>query len=89
MADHALIGAVHRAERIPEKRRINPQKIVEYIEKAGKQANSFISNLEMGDFLNLKVNDSTKEKLLVVFFSNGSFDGVIQNFVNQCQKETG
>ena len=89
MADHALIGAVHRAERIPEELRINPQKIVEQIGKASKQANSFTSNLEMGDFLNLKVNDSTKEKLLVVFFSNGSFDGVIQNFVNQCQKETG
>lgn len=87
VADYALIGAVHRAERIPEELRIKPQMIVEYIQNAGKQANSFTTNLELGDFLNLKVNDLKKEKLLVVFFSNGSFDGVIQKFVDSAHDE--
>ena len=81
LADHALIGQVHRADRIPENERINPHEMVKFIEEQGMSANAFLTNPELGSFLFQKVNDSNKQKVLVVFFSNGSFDGVIQNFV--------
>ena len=80
-ADHTLIGQVHRAERIPQNQRIQPDEMVKYIEEQGKSANAFLTNHELGNFLRQIINDPKKEKALVVFFSNGSFDGVIQEFV--------
>tara|TARA_B100002019_G_scaffold291907_1_gene313392 strand:- start:5076 stop:6524 length:1449 start_codon:yes stop_codon:yes gene_type:complete len=86
LADHALIGQVHRAERIPHNERINPYEIVQFIEKQGKSAHCFGTNQELGKYLGQRVNDSEKEKLLVVFFSNGSFDGVIQEFTQKMER---
>lgn len=82
LADHALIGQVHRIERIPENQRINTKGMVQLIEGQGKLAHSFSSNHELGEFLMDKMADHSGGKALVVFFSNGSFDGVIQQFVN-------
>ena len=80
LADHALIGQVHRAERIPQDERINPHEMVQFIKEQGKPANCFSTNQELGKHLSQLVDDPAKEKLLVVFFSNGSFDGVIHEF---------
>ena len=74
-ADLALFGAVHRAEKIPEDKRIDPQAMIRRIENAGKTAFAFSENSEIADFLDSEVKDSTPT--LLVFFSNGSFDGVI------------
>ena len=74
-ADLALLGAVHRAEKIPEDKRIDPHAMIRRIEGAGKRAHAFSDNSEIADFLESEVRDSTRT--LVVFFSNGSFDGVI------------
>lgn len=74
-ADLALFGAVHRAEKIPEDKRIDPQAMIRRIENAGKTAFAFSENSEIADFLESEVKDSTPT--LLVFFSNGSFDGVI------------
>ena len=68
-------GAVHRAEKIPEDKRIDPQAMIRRIEIAGKAAFVFSENTEIADFLESEVKDSTPT--LLVFFSNGSFDGVI------------
>ena len=83
LADQTLIGQVHRAERIPEKDRINPQEMIELIKAKDKLANAFLTNHELGKFLYQAVNNSKEIGVLVVFFSNGSFDGVIENIVNQ------
>ena len=80
LADYALIGQVHRAERIPQDERINPHEMVQFIKEQGKSANCFSTNQELGKHLSQLVDDPAKEKLLVVFFSNGSFDGVIHEF---------
>jgi len=81
LADHALIGQVHRAERIAPEKRIDTQEIVEFIKTKGRQANAFESNRKLGDFLRDEFDSASKLKSMVVFFSNGSFDGVIQEFV--------
>ena len=60
--------------------------IVQFIEKQGKSAHCFGTNQELGKYLGQRVNDSEKEKLLVVFFSNGSFDGVIQEFTQKMER---
>ena len=83
LADQTLIGQVHRVERIPEKDRINPQEMIEFIKAKDKLAHAFLTNNELGNFLYQTVNNSKEVSILVVFFSNGSFDGIIENLVNQ------
>ena len=60
--------------------------MVKLIEKEGRFAKSFQTNQKLGEFLRQKYRDGG-ENYLVVFFSNGSFDGVIQEFVNFVKKQ--
>jgi len=89
LADQALIGAVHRAERIPEAKRISPVRMVRIITKAGKLAHAFDSNQELGKFLSDQSKSDKLGNTLLVFFSNGSFDGVIQEFVERAKARLG
>ena len=77
LADVALLGAVHRAEKIPEEKRISPPRMIERIQAQGKIAQAFATNQELEDFLGTY---SFAGPTLIVFFSNGSFDGVIGRF---------
>jgi UDP-N-acetylmuramate: L-alanyl-gamma-D-glutamyl-meso-diaminopimelate ligase len=77
LADVALLGAVHRAEKIAEDKRINPKSMIQRIESQGKEGHAFTTNAELETFLSSR--EFTKPTL-VVFFSNGSFDGVIGRF---------
>ena len=77
LADVALLGAVHRAEKIPEEKRISPPRMIERIQSKGKMAQAFATNQELEDFLGTY---SHSRPALIVFFSNGSFDGVIGRF---------
>lgn len=78
IADEILLGAVHRAEKISVEKRINTQSMIERIKSLGKTGSSFVKNSELGNYLE-SINSEGDEKL-VVFFSNGSFDGVINRF---------
>ena len=89
LADQALIGAVHRAERIPKTKRINPERMVRIITEAGKSAHAFDTNHELGKFLSDQSQRDELGNALLVFFSNGSFDGVIQEFVERANTRLG
>ena len=78
VADEILLGAVHRAEKISVEKRINTKSMIERIKTLGKTGTSFVQNSELGDYLE-SINSEGEPKL-VVFFSNGSFDGVIDRF---------
>ena len=77
LAAVALLGAVHRAEKISEDKRIDPGAMIKRIEDAGKQGRAFAQNSELADYLEAQLDE---RPTLVVFFSNGSFDGVIDRF---------
>ncbi|MEC8013310.1 MAG: cyanophycin synthetase, partial [Verrucomicrobiota bacterium] len=83
LADVGLLGAVHRAEKIPADKRINPANMIQRIQDHGKSGHAFSTNEELEDFLK---NYSFSEPALVVFFSNGSFDGVIGRFAESVKK---
>ena len=85
LADEALIGEIHRAERIPLDKRINPAEMVDFICQKSGVADSFPSNRELGQNLFQRLSQNQLTDTLVVFFSNGSFDGVIQDFVKQAK----
>ncbi len=78
VADEVLLGAVHRAEKIPPDKRINTQAMIDRIQANGKAGRCFSSNTELGHYL-IGVKYET-HLFLVVFFSNGSFDGEIEKF---------
>jgi UDP-N-acetylmuramate: L-alanyl-gamma-D-glutamyl-meso-diaminopimelate ligase len=82
-ADVGLLGAVHRAEKIPADKRINPANMIQRIQAQGKSGHAFTTNQELEDFLK---NYSFSGPALVVFFSNGSFDGVIGRFAEFVKK---
>ena len=77
LADVVLLGAVHRVDKVPEGKRIDPEAMIKRIEKAGKQGRTFAQNSELAEYLETQLDD---QQTLVVFFSNGSFDGVIEKF---------
>ena len=81
VADEVLLGAVHRAEKISVEKRINTQSMIERIKSLGKTGSSFVKNSELGNYLE-SINSEGDAKL-VVFFSNGSFDGVIDRFAKK------
>jgi UDP-N-acetylmuramate: L-alanyl-gamma-D-glutamyl-meso-diaminopimelate ligase len=85
LADEALIGEVHRAERIPMDKRINPAEMVDFISQKSGVADAFPTNRELGQNLFQRLSQNQLTDTLVVFFSNGSFDGVIQDFVKQAK----
>ena len=80
LADEVLLGAVHRAEKIPIDQRINTHAMIEQIKNSGKEGYSFTRNSELGDFLKSKNNEG--QSVLIIFFSNGSFDGEIERFAS-------
>ena len=83
LADVAILGAVHRAEKIPPDQRINTGNMIRRIEGQGKQGHAFLANLDLESFLlKMEINQPS----LVVFFSNGSFDGVIGRFADAVKK---
>lgn len=79
LADTAVLGAVHRADKIPADKRINPANMIRLIEARGKKGHAFSTNLELESFL---MERERSRPTLVVFFSNGSFDGVIGRFAD-------
>lgn len=74
-SDLVLLGAVHRAEKIPENKRIDPLAMIKRIEASGGRGFVFSKNSILADFLESEVKDSNP--ILIVFFTNGSFDGVM------------
>jgi UDP-N-acetylmuramate: L-alanyl-gamma-D-glutamyl-meso-diaminopimelate ligase len=75
ISDEVLLGSVHRADKIPKTKRIDTQAMIQRIHGLGKKGKSFSDNKKLAEFLEL--NLPGEESVLVVFFSNGSFDGVI------------
>jgi len=78
LADHVLIGEVHRAERLSKDERIDTEFIQSSIEKKGKTAVVFQTNKELSIYLPKNLRSEGKARKLIVFFSNGSFGGVMQ-----------
>jgi hypothetical protein len=66
-------------------KRINPAEMVDFISQKSGVADAFPSNRELGQNLFQRLSQNKLTDTLVVFFSNGSFDGVIQDFVKQAK----
>ena len=74
LADRVYIGAVHRAEKIAADQRLDTKEIAKVLTSRGCTAMSFDSNVALMEELCAQV--PLMEAVVLVFFTNGSFDGV-------------
>ena len=81
-ADEILLGEIHRAERIDPSDRLDGQAMISQLQEQGRTAEAFSTNQALGESL-LARNFESEGKTLLVFLSNGSFDGVIGKVAGQ------
>lgn len=97
-ADRVFIGPVYRAELYGDNDRLNTELIANQLRSDGIEAKAYERNeLILGELENYTVqalsikamkDTNTKDKHLVCFFSNGSFDGIINKFVQRVNSIT-
>lgn len=73
-ADSVYLGAVHRADRMQVEERLDTARMVSYLITSERNAYAFDSNEAL--LHKLQSNIQKSDRGLVVFFSNGSFDGI-------------
>jgi UDP-N-acetylmuramate: L-alanyl-gamma-D-glutamyl-meso-diaminopimelate ligase len=83
-ADHAIIGSLHRQERIPVSERLDVDRVVGEVNKAGKVCEQIPNAKVAGCLMPLVQEQATT----VVFMSNGGFDGVPQQFLMEIRKRS-
>jgi UDP-N-acetylmuramate: L-alanyl-gamma-D-glutamyl-meso-diaminopimelate ligase len=85
-ADEVFIGAVSRADKLKESERFDVEAVTEHLETQGVQAQTAATNELLLGKLSEAVLKSQEKPQVVVFFTNGSFDGIIGKFVSQATK---
>ncbi|WED66583.1 Mur ligase family protein [Synoicihabitans lomoniglobus] len=85
-ADTVYVGAVSRADRMTAAERFDPAVVCSTLAAMSTAAHTADSNTGVLDRLLTELTvDNANGPMLVVFFTNGSFDGIIQKFVAQAE----
>ena len=84
-ADEVFIGAVSRADKLKEQDRFDAEAVSEHLETQGVGARTAPTNADLLKALAAMVLKPQTKPQVVVFFTNGSFDGIIQEFVKQAR----
>lgn len=79
-ADEVYIGAVNRAEALGEGDRLDVEAVAGNLEAQGVRAWPFATNGDLHDALAKDALPAKGTPRVVVFFTNGSFDGIIGRF---------
>jgi UDP-N-acetylmuramate: L-alanyl-gamma-D-glutamyl-meso-diaminopimelate ligase len=81
-ADEVYLGAVSRPEKLGEQERFDPEAVAQHLETQGVEAHFAATNKAVLEKLAANTLPVSKGKpRLVVFFTNGSFDGIIGQYV--------
>ncbi len=82
-ADEVYIGALSRPERLSPQERFDPEAVVQHLETQGIEAHCAMTNAALLEKLIARTLPAGVEgkPRVVVFFTNGSFDGIISRFV--------
>ena len=87
LADEVFIGAVNRADKLRDEERFDAEAVVQHLETQGVHAETAPTNAEVLERLRAATSgavgsgqSATARPRVVVFFSNGSFDGIIAKF---------
>jgi len=79
-ADEVYLGAVSRAETLREEERFDSEAVAENLEAQGLHARKFDSNSALHDALSEDTLPLRGTPRVVIFFTNGSFDGIIGRY---------
>ena len=81
LADEVWLGAVSRAEHLKEAERFDAEVVMQHLESQGVEAHAASTNAVLLDQLVAATRTEADRPRLVVFFTNGSFDGIIRGYV--------
>ena len=82
LADEVYIGAVNRADKLKDGERFDVEAVVQHLDLQGVHACTAETNAALLEKLVANTRAAQKPQL-VVFFTNGSFDGIIGKFVQE------
>ena len=80
-ADVVYLGAVARPEKLKPEERFDVEAVIQHLETQGVDGYTAPAHAALLDIIAGKVAEETERPQLVVFFTNGSFDGIIGKFV--------
>lgn len=90
LADEVFIGAVNRADKLKEDERFDVEAVIEHLESQGVSAASGAKNAEVLEKLVAATLGAAAgvdgRPRVVVFFSNGSFDGIIAAYAAKAKQ---
>lgn len=81
-ADAAVLGAVNRANLLSDSERMSPDRVLEAIRGAGRNAEGFDSAEEIAEYLAAESRPGD----LILVMSNGSFDGLCAKLLGKLQQ---
>lgn len=82
LADEVYMGAVNRVEKLAANERFDTEAVAEHLSVHGGEAQAFASNAELLEKLKADTLPAPTDcARVVVFFTNGSFDGIIGKYV--------
>jgi UDP-N-acetylmuramate: L-alanyl-gamma-D-glutamyl-meso-diaminopimelate ligase len=87
-ADEIYIGPVNRPEKLADARRFDPVAVAGQLAGLGRRASAFSENAALLERLAADMLPPGGRPRVVVFFSNGSFDGIIDRFAGLCAQVT-
>ncbi len=87
LADEVYLGAVSRAERLSDDERFNRDAVMAYLVGRGTEAHTADTNAQLLVKLEAGTLGHDGKARVVVFFTNGSFDGIIDAFVKMAAAE--
>ncbi|MDO8545600.1 MAG: Mur ligase family protein [Opitutaceae bacterium] len=87
-ADEVYLGPVNRGERLRPEERFDPEAVAQHLETQGVEAHFAASNAALLEKLLANTQPASSgggKPRVVVFFTNGSFDGIIGKYVAAAQ----
>ncbi|HWZ94635.1 MAG TPA: Mur ligase family protein [Opitutaceae bacterium] len=80
LADEVYLGAVNRVEKLAADERFDTDAVVRQLGAKKVRAHAFADNQALLKTLSADAQASSERSRVVVFFTNGSFDGIIPKF---------
>jgi len=85
-ADEIYLGAVNRVEKMTASERFDTEAVAQHLNTHGSEAHAFETNAALLEQLMTATLPPAGRPRVVVFFTNGSFDGIIGRYVTAAKK---
>ncbi|MBI2814344.1 MAG: Mur ligase [Opitutae bacterium] len=86
LADVVYLGAVARPEKLKPEERFDVEAVIQHLETQGVDGYTAPTHAALLEIIAENTAEETERPQLVVFFTNGSFDGIIGKFVQANSK---